>query len=44
MGDANIGSNTTNGRNAGTFIFNGNNVSGNRNRNIGSQLVVNMIV
>jgi hypothetical protein len=44
MGDVNIGSNATNGRNAGTFIFNGNNVSGNRNRNIGSQFVINQMV
>ena len=44
MGDVNIGSNATNGRNAGAFVFNGNYVSGDRLRSIGSQLVVNMIV
>lgn len=45
MGDVMyIGSNASNGVNAGTFISNGNNVSGNRNRNIGSQLVVNVTI
>jgi hypothetical protein len=35
-----VSSNANNGSNAGTFTFNGNNDSGNRNQNIGSQLAV----
>ena len=35
-----VSGNANNGGNAGTFTFNGNNDSSNRNRNIGTQLAV----
>ena len=35
----NVGSNASNGANAGTSIFNGNDATSNRNRNQGSQLM-----
>lgn len=35
-----VSGNANNGANAGTFTFNANNDSGNRNRNIGTQLAV----